>query len=99
MDFGYWGLFYCFVLGLMAQMSFKRATKGDALHRLVYPYAAAVILHSSYLNMIQSGYGLYFLLALLVSGLALRIIGLYGNAFRAAQEPNASWGAPAIARK
>ncbi len=99
MDFGYWGLLYCLLLGLIVQMSFKRATRGDALHRLVYPYAAAVILHSSYLNMIQSGSGLYFLLALLVSGLALRIAGVFGFASLSAWNPHASWGAAAIPRK
>ena len=99
MDFGYWGFLYCFILGLIVQMSWKRALSSDPLHRLVYPYIAAVILHSSYLNMIQSGLGLYFLFALLTSGLALRIVALYGVPALMRPDVSGSLDSLAIARK
>ncbi len=74
-DFGYFGFVYCAVLGFISQISYRRAVAGDRLHRVLYPFAAAVILHSSFLNMIQSGTGVYFLTAFLAGGVLLRIMG------------------------
>lgn len=67
-DFGYFGFIYMFVLGLAAQYCWKNAKKRKNLGLLLYPYVASVILHSSFINMIQSGMGLYVLFSLIVSG-------------------------------
>ena len=98
MDFGYWGFLYCFLIGLIAQMSWNRARIGDTLHRMVYPFLAAVMCHSSYLNMFQSGQGVYLLFALLVAGGTMRIVSLYGRTSLVTTEREASW-TPVIARK
>jgi hypothetical protein len=77
MDFGYWGFLYCFILGLICQLSWTKAVRSDLFHLLVYPYCAAVIIHSSFLNMIQSGMGMYFLVAMLMAGYILKASSKY----------------------
>ncbi|MBF7081592.1 oligosaccharide repeat unit polymerase [Desulfallas sp. Bu1-1] len=67
-DFGMFGFIYCFILGIIAESSWVKATKRKVMHILLYPYIASVILHSPFLNMIQSGMGLYFLIAIILSG-------------------------------
>lgn len=77
MDFGYWGFLYCFVLGLLSQWSWIGARNRSGFHYMFYPYVAAVLAHSSFLNMIQSGMGLYFLVAMVLAGLIVKISMIY----------------------
>jgi hypothetical protein len=73
MDFGYFGFAYCFVLGFFCELSWYRARMGSLFHFMVYPFLASVLFHSSFLNMIQSGMGLYLLVALIAAGYILKL--------------------------
>lgn len=84
MDFGYWGFLYCFVLGLFSQWSWVGALKRNGFHYMFYPYVAAVLAHSSFLNMIQGGMGLYFLVAMALAGLIVKISLIYMSPRRVA---------------
>jgi hypothetical protein len=77
MDFGYWGFLYCFLLGVICQLSWRKAQAHDPFHLMLYPYCASVLFHSSFLNMIRGGMGVYFLAAMILAGLILKLAARY----------------------
>lgn len=78
-DFGYLGFLYCFIFGAFSQYSWLKARNNNIFHLMVYPYFASVILHVSFINMIESGMGLYFLFTMVYSGIIMQKLKVRRN--------------------
>lgn len=65
-DFGYWGTLYMFILGYISNNLWIKSQYFQR-EKILYPLVYSIILHSFFINMIQSGMGLYYILAFIVS--------------------------------
>lgn len=66
-DFGPWGFIYTFFIGLLSQLFWLKVRR-NCFCMMIYPFLASVLLHSSFLNMIRLGMGLYVLISLILTG-------------------------------
>lgn len=68
------GAGYCFIIGMLSQYSWIKALKRNSFHLLIYPLIGSIIIHFSYVNMIQNGMGLYILVSLICVGIILNYL-------------------------
>ncbi|WP_243388195.1 O-antigen polymerase [Bacillus kexueae] len=75
-DFGFGGLtfLFMFLFGFVSQLFYKKALNGELFSTLFYSYLGSVLIHSSFINMIQSGMGLYVFVSILFSALLLKLM-------------------------
>lgn len=73
-DFGYFSFVVMFLLGVICQLFYKKAKRGDLTSIILYSYLGAVLLHSSFINMIQSAMGLYILISIILSNTIIKFI-------------------------
>ncbi|MCG6199247.1 oligosaccharide repeat unit polymerase [Anoxybacillus sp. LAT_38] len=75
-DFGFGSLtfLFMFIFGFICQLSYKKAINGNLSNILIYSYLGTVLMHSSFINMIQSGMGLYVFVSMLLSVLLLKFL-------------------------
>ncbi|TBL67772.1 O-antigen polymerase [Paenibacillus thalictri] len=75
-DFGYLGFLYCFLLGVLIQYLWTKIQINTPIGLFLYPFFASVLLHSAFINMIDAGFGLYFLVSLIISVCIVKYIGI-----------------------
>lgn len=75
-DFGFGTLTFLlmFIFGFFCQLTYKKAINGKLSNILIYSYLGTVLVHSSFINMIQSGMGLYVFISILLSVLLLKLL-------------------------